>query len=78
MQYHIEFTQKFKEAARLSYSELNGNMYQDLFNGSDYVKAVLHGNIDDNTITLLLSPDGAQLYAMKQSDCWMYIWVILK
>ncbi len=26
---------------------------------------------------LMMSIDGAQLYRMKQSDCWIYIWVIL-
>lgn len=28
-------------------------------------------------MVLFLSIDGAQLYEMKQSDCWIYIWVIL-
>ncbi len=29
------------------------------------------------TWVLMLSIDGAQLYQSKQSDCWIYIWIIL-
>lgn len=78
MQYRAEFTRKFQEAARQAYPDVNIITYEDLFNGSEYLQAVLRGDINDDTITLLLSLDGAQLYAMKQSDCWMYIWVILE
>lgn len=35
------------------------------------------GKIGDNDIVLMLSVDGAQLYAHKASDCWIYIWVIM-
>jgi hypothetical protein len=28
-------------------------------------------------MTLMLSLDGAQLYRYKQSDCWIYIWIIM-
>ena len=27
-------------------------------------------------MVLMLSIDGAQLYQSKQSDCWIYIWVV--
>lgn len=45
--------------------------------GHDAISAVLDGNIKENDIVLMVSLDGAQLYESKQSDCWMYIWVII-
>jgi hypothetical protein len=50
--------------------------YDDLYHGKAYLDAVDQGRIGDEDSVLLLSIDGAQLYAMKQSDCWMYIWVL--
>ncbi|KAG2056754.1 hypothetical protein BDR06DRAFT_981180 [Suillus hirtellus] len=38
---------------------------------------VLDGHIKENNVVLMVSLDGAQLYASKQSNCWMYIWVII-
>ena len=35
------------------------------------------GHIDEDDIVLMFSIDGAQLYAMKASACWIYIWVLL-
>ncbi|PIL32825.1 hypothetical protein GSI_04942 [Ganoderma sinense ZZ0214-1] len=55
----------------------NVSEYDDFFQGSDYLQAVLDGKIKDGDTVLMLSMDGAQLYRNKQSDCWMYIWVIL-
>ncbi|KJA24703.1 hypothetical protein HYPSUDRAFT_135758 [Hypholoma sublateritium FD-334 SS-4] len=51
--------------------------YDDFFSGSDYLENVRNGNIRDNDIILMLSIDGAQLYAHKASDCWIYLWVIM-
>ncbi|KIO11941.1 hypothetical protein M404DRAFT_48044, partial [Pisolithus tinctorius Marx 270] len=31
----------------------------------------------ENDIVLSVLLDGAQLYESKQSDCWLYIWIIL-
>ncbi|KIK15155.1 hypothetical protein PISMIDRAFT_16720 [Pisolithus microcarpus 441] len=45
--------------------------------GWDYLGAVLNGDIKQDDIILMVSLDGAQLYESKQSDCWIYIWVIL-
>ena len=55
----------------------NLSSYDDFFYGSDYLERVRKGEISDNDIVLMLSVDGAQLYAHKASDCWMYIWVIM-
>ncbi len=51
--------------------------YEDMFHGSAYLEAVYSGAIKDNDMVLMLSIDGAQLYQSKQSDCWIYIWIIL-
>ncbi|KAJ7272682.1 hypothetical protein B0H12DRAFT_1200136 [Mycena haematopus] len=51
--------------------------YDDIYHGQAYLDAVEQGLISDDDSLLLLSIDGAQLYAMKQSDCWIYIWVFL-
>jgi hypothetical protein len=60
--------------------EANGGIlptYDDYFYGSDYIEAVRDGRIQDADMVLMLSLDGAQLYRYKQSDCWIYIWVIM-
>ena len=49
----------------------------DIAAGWDYLGAVLNGDIKKDDIVLMVSLDGAQLYESKQSDCWIYIWIIL-
>ena len=61
--------------------DLHGNdgvleSYDDFLSGQEYLEAVRMGHIGENDIVLILSIDGAQLYAHKASDCWIYIWVI--
>lgn len=57
----------------------DGNLssYNDIFYGSGYLESVKNGKIGNNDIVLMLSIDGAQLYAHKASDCWIYIWIIM-
>ncbi|KAF8957134.1 hypothetical protein BDZ97DRAFT_1670443, partial [Flammula alnicola] len=57
----------------------SGNLssYDDFYSGSDYLEQVRSGKIQDDDIVLMLSIDGAQLYAHKASDCWIYLWVIM-
>ncbi|KAH7917471.1 hypothetical protein BV22DRAFT_989347, partial [Leucogyrophana mollusca] len=43
----------------------------------EYLNAVQQGDIKDTDTVLMLSMDGAQLYQNKQSDCWIYIWILL-
>ncbi|KAG2066235.1 hypothetical protein BDR04DRAFT_1130108 [Suillus decipiens] len=43
----------------------------------DYLATVLANDIKQNDIVLMVLLDGAQLYESKQSDCWMYVWIIL-
>ncbi|CDO75335.1 hypothetical protein BN946_scf184966.g3 [Trametes cinnabarina] len=40
------------------------------------LEAVANGTITMQDVVLLFSIDGAQLYRNKQSDCWIYIWVV--
>ncbi|KIK78526.1 hypothetical protein PAXRUDRAFT_107159, partial [Paxillus rubicundulus Ve08.2h10] len=49
----------------------------DIAMGWDYLGAMLTGNIKRNDIVLMVSLDGAQLYDSKESDYWMYVWIIL-
>lgn len=59
--------------------ERNGgfvSQYEDFISGSAYLNAVKNGLIQDTDMILVLSIDGAQLYAHKASDCWIYIWII--
>jgi hypothetical protein len=51
--------------------------FDDIFCGSDYLEAVEKGEISDDDMVVMFSIDGAQLYRNKQSDCWIYIWLIL-
>lgn len=61
------------------YHARNGSVESltDWIHGSDYIEAVNRGHIDADTTTLTLSLDGAQLYHNKQSDCWIYIWILM-
>ena len=49
----------------------------DIAAGWDYLGAVLDGDIKKDDIVIMVSLDSAQLYESKQSDCWIYIWIIL-
>ena len=51
---------------------------KDLFFGQDYIDLVDQGRINKDDIVLMFSIDGAQLYASKASDCWIYIWVVFE
>jgi Transposase family tnp2 len=51
--------------------------YNDVYCARAFTQAVLDGDIKADDTVLMLSIDGAQLYQHKQSDCWIYIWVLL-
>jgi len=60
---------------------ISGNLklteWDDVFCGQDYIELVQNRTIKTTDMVLLFSIDGAQLFAHKASDCWIYIWVIL-
>jgi hypothetical protein len=52
------------------------DMYDDVYTGSDYLRAVLSGKLKPDDVMVQVSIDGAQLFRNKESDCWIYIYVI--
>ena len=52
---------------------VNMDIYNDIFWESDYITAIVDGRIKSDDMCLMFSIDGAQLYILKASDCWIYI-----
>ncbi|KAG2337297.1 hypothetical protein BDR05DRAFT_978559 [Suillus weaverae] len=67
-------TQKILEELRIT----GGipEVYEDILHGKQYLEAYQSGKIKEGDSVLMLSIDGAQLYKLKQFDCWVYIWVL--
>ncbi|KAF9555548.1 hypothetical protein CPC08DRAFT_753019 [Agrocybe pediades] len=78
MRYRSKLTKEILEKAK---ARPDNNIvieeYEDVFHGEAYLNAVKDGRITDDDMVLMISIDGAQLYQMKQSTCWIYIWIIL-
>ncbi|KIK50939.1 hypothetical protein GYMLUDRAFT_182038 [Collybiopsis luxurians FD-317 M1] len=51
--------------------------FDDLCCGRDILTAAKEGRINRNDTFLMISFDGVQLYEKKQSDCWIFIWILL-
>ena len=49
---------------------------ENIMHGHAFNEAVNSGKIKKDDLILMFSFDGAQLYANKASDCWIFIWVI--
>ncbi|EIW80031.1 hypothetical protein CONPUDRAFT_27571, partial [Coniophora puteana RWD-64-598 SS2] len=77
MQWRDSITKRLQEEFdNADFSNLN--MFDDILKGRDYLRECEPGgDIKPGTTLLMFSIDGAQLYASKQSDCWIYIWVLL-
>lgn len=52
-------------------------IYDDILCGSAYLDLVDDGAIDEYDTVLMLSTDGAQLHEHKESNCWIYIWILV-
>ena len=50
--------------------------YEDIYHDESYLEAVAQGDITPDDMVLMFAMDGAQLYQDKQSDCWIYMWVV--
>ncbi|KAJ8588647.1 hypothetical protein M405DRAFT_792718 [Rhizopogon salebrosus TDB-379] len=74
MHYRRERTQEVFEELRRNDGLVDA--YDDIFTGSAYLNAVQEGQITENDMVIMVSLDGAQLYESKESDCWIYIWII--
>jgi len=53
------------------------DIYDDILCGESYLNLVNDGTIDEYDTVLMLSIDGAQLYEHKESNCWIYIWILV-
>ena len=53
------------------------DIYDDILCGESYLNLVDDGTIDEYDTVLMLSIDGAQLYEHKESNCWIYIWILV-
>ena len=51
--------------------------YNNVLSGEAYLGAVDNGTIGEYDTVLMFSLNGTQLYRHKQSDCVIYIWIIL-
>ncbi len=75
----LSYRRLLTEAAIRDVRANNGKIrvFEDVFHGTDYLKAHQRGDILPDDVVLMLSMDGAQLYQSKKSDVWIYIWVVL-
>ncbi|KAI9573427.1 hypothetical protein HD554DRAFT_2202163 [Boletus coccyginus] len=82
---HPETAQKMRyreQHTQALFQELEENngfikSYNDILCGSAYLDMVHNQKILPNDILLMLSIDGAQIFENKESDCWIYIWIVL-
>ncbi|KAG1743286.1 uncharacterized protein EDB91DRAFT_1081219 [Suillus paluster] len=74
MQYQDDATNVLLEKLRMNGGVIDA--YEDFFDGMDYLDAVQWGKIKEGDPILMLSIDCTQLYKSKQSNCWIYIWVV--
>jgi hypothetical protein len=75
MFYRQEKTQDLRQEHGESDEPLG--IYDDILCGKAYLDLAQGGRLGEYDTVLMLSIDGAQLYESKQSDCWIYIWVIV-
>ncbi len=52
--------------------------YDDVYCGQDYLEAVRSGDIGEDSVLVVWSQDGAQLYQSKKSDAWIGIWTVME
>lgn len=77
--YHMRYRNRRTEEI-LTLAQKNGGivpLYEDLFDGKEYLDAYLAGHIRDDDTLVMFSWDGAQLYRDKESDCFFGIWIVL-
>lgn len=77
MQYRNDHTNKIIEEIYNNQGTRPDRPFCDLFDGTDYLQAVIDNKIQAGDMVLVMSVDGAQLYENKASDCWIYIWIIM-
>ena len=75
MYYWWEKTQELQQECAASGEPLG--LYDNILCGTAYLALVEEGTIGEYDTILMLSIDGVQLYKNKQSDCWIYIWILI-
>jgi hypothetical protein len=75
MRYRQSETQRILD--KLAENTGSIDAWQDIYHGHEYLHAVQTERIQKGDTVLMMSLDGAQLYESKQSDCWIFIWVVL-
>ena len=74
MHHRCEQTEQILAHLKAKQGEID--VYNNIHIGSDYLEAVKNGEIKPEDIMLQISLNGAQLFRDKESDCWMYVYVI--
>lgn len=74
MRHRAQRTQEIRDALDADPASLVD--IDDIYCGKDYIREVKAGRIKNDDTVLMISLDGAQLYANKSSDCWFIIWVL--
>ncbi|KAG2061618.1 hypothetical protein BDR06DRAFT_1042006 [Suillus hirtellus] len=74
MQWRQEYTNKIID--ELKTTDGIPEVYEDVLHGKQYLDACQSGKIKDGDAVLMFSINSAQLYESKQSNCWIYIWVV--
>ena len=75
MSYWWEKTQELHQECAGS-DEFPG-FYDNILCGEAYQDIVDNGLVNKYDTVLMLSIDGTQLCQSKQSDCWIYIWILV-
>lgn len=74
MHYRERTTADILKYARMHNGKLKE--YNDTTCGSDYLDAVENGKINRDNVLVQFFLDGAQLYCDKESDCWIFVYII--
>jgi hypothetical protein len=74
MHYREQATSEILEYAQMHSGKVKE--YYDTTCGRDYLEAVEAGKIKKHDVLVQLSLDGAQLYHDKESDCWIFVYII--
>ena len=74
MHYREQTTDEILEYARMHGGKVKE--YSDTTCGRDYLDAVEAGKITKDDVLVQLSLDSAQLYRDKESDCWIFVYII--
>ncbi|KAF4587957.1 hypothetical protein EYR38_009918 [Pleurotus pulmonarius] len=75
MAYRVQKTKQVLAALENLDNDLD-MVYDDIFCGSEYLDLLESSDITDYDVFVSNSLDGCQLYKNKQSDVWIYIWII--